>query len=560
VVQKQKTQTVDGNLVLTGFTGKVGKTEMSNFGSKLDFEVMHSPEQTQIRKLAGSFSQNGNAGGDVDLSANYRPAQTNGDFKIKIAGVNQYALQPFLQPLLAGKQLVSVAVGGEASGQFNPQSGAFLADVQISNLAVSDPQKKFPVTPLAAGLKADVALAKQTADVRQLQITLTPTERAANQFQLTGFAAFSNTNAIQGSFTISAEALDLTRYYDLITGGNNAASKTKTTEAVAAPPVTPGAGGNQEPAAVHLPLQDFTISADIGRLYLRTMAATNLHATAWINGSHVLLKPCHLALNGAPVDATADLDLGMPGYKYKLTFNAKSVPLAPLVEAFAPGRAGEMGGEFTSSAQIAGAGVTGAGLQKNLAGQLDFAVTNLNLSMANVRSPVLRTLINVVAMVPQLLSSPEDAVATLLGGVLGRDTLMNDLKESPIQIISLNATAEGGKINLRSATVQSAAFKAVASGDITLNAVLTNSTIKIPVSVALSRSIAERLKVATTTNAYAPLPQFFTEGGTLGKPKPEINKLALAGAAIRSVGNSLLNPTNAAPIGDLLNQFLKPRK
>ena len=86
--------------------------------------------------------------------------------------------------------------------------------------------------------------------------------------------------------------------------------------------------------------------------------------TTKIDGGHVVMKPFQLVLNGAPVNATADLDLGVPGYKYDVGFNAQGIPLAPLVDTFQPARAGQMGGTLNANAQIGGAGITGASLQK----------------------------------------------------------------------------------------------------------------------------------------------------------------------------------------------------
>ena len=47
--------------------------------------------------------------------------------------------------------------------------------------------------------------------------------------------------------------------------------------------------------------------------------------------------------------------------------------------------------------------------------------------------------------------------------------------------------------------------------------------------------------------------------GTIGDPKPDIKKLALAGITVKSLGNSLLNPSNgqSSPVGNLLNQLLR---
>ncbi len=560
VTQKQKAQTLAGSLSLTNFNGQIGKNEFLGYSTQLKLDVASSPEQIQIRQVAGSFSQNGNSGGEFNLSGTCQPAQKSAAVNLKFSGVNENALRPFLEPLLTGKKLASVSVNGVVSGQYNPQAGsAVKANVQVANLVVNDPANKTPATPLAVGLQVDASLNQQSADVRQFQIALTPTALATNQLQFSGQVDFSKTNAIQGNLKLAADSLDLTRYYDLFTGGTNAAAKTATTA-----PASANAG--QEPPAVHLPLRNFTVVADIGKLYLHAVAITNLMTTVKIDDSHFLLKPFQLALNGAPVTAAADVDLGVPGYKYNVAFDARGIPVAPLVDTFQPARAGQMGGALTASAQISGAGITGASLQNNLAGTFNVGMTNLSLSVINVHSSLLKSVINVVATIPELLSNPTSALTSLFGSVTGHGGLMNQLEQSPIQIISMQAKAGNGLVNLQSATVQSSAFEADAAGVVTLAAALTNSTINIPVTVSLSQAIAKQLNVTSTTAsanaAYVPLPPFLTMTGTIGAPKANIDKLALAVVVVHSVGGNLLNPagSNAAPVVNLLNQFLRLRK
>ena len=142
-------------------------------------------------------------------------------------------------------------------------------------------------------------------------------------------------------------------------------------------------------------------------------------------------------------------------------------------------------------------------LKKNLAGQFDVDATNLNLSVINVRSAILKSLINVVATVPQLLSNPETAVVSLLTRATGLSNggLMNQLQQSPIQTITVQGGAGDGQINLQLAVVQSAAFEADATGTIALAPVLTNSTINIPVTISLSRSIAGQLNLAAANTS-----------------------------------------------------------
>ena len=565
VTQKSNTQTVAGNLVLADLTGQVGKNQFQDFGSGMDLDVSKTAEQVKINKLAGKLTSGGKAGGAFDLTGTCSLASKSAQLTVNLSEFNQNGLRPFLEPLLADKKLVSIAVNGNASVQYDPAgSSAVRAGLQVTNLVVSDPKQQIPATPLEAKLQIDATVQKQSASIRQFEITLTPTKRGHNQVQLQGQLDFSQTSAIQGNLKLSADSLDVTRYYDLFAG----APKSGGGQPAAASPSDPAStAANQEPPAMNLPVKNFTVAADVGKFHLREVEITHLQTTVKADGGHVTIKPFQLTLNGAPVNASVDLNLGVPGYKYDLDFGADRVPVAPLVNTFVPERKGQMGGTFTAQAKFTGAGVTGAGLQKNLTGQFAVGATNLNLSVMDVHSAILKTLINVIATIPQLLSSPDRAIASLLGQATGlRGGLMDELKKSPIQVINARGQAGGGRIDLQQATVQSAAFQADARGDIALAEVLTNSTINIPVAVFVSQPIGKQLNLASANTAasatYVPLPQFLTMTGTIGNPKADINKAALAGLAVKSVGQGLLDqPKNAgSKVGNLLNNFLKKGK
>jgi hypothetical protein len=449
-------------------------------------------------------------------------------------------------------------------------------------------------------MQLDASLNKQIAEIRQCQIALTPTARATNQVQLTGRVDMTQTNATQGNLKLTADSLDFTSYYDLFAGQKTATATPATptvttkTQTSAAP-----AGGQQELGTNQLPLRNFVSEANVGRVYLHEVEIKDFQTTTKIDGGHVVVNPFKLTLNGAPVNTTVDLDMGVPGYKYALAFNAQAIPLAPLVNTFQPDRKGQVGGTLTAQAQINGVGTTGTNLQKNLAGQFDVNSTNLNLSVINIRSPLLRTLINVVAIVPDLARNPESAVGNLLGALTpGNKTggLSGELEKSPIEQIAARGIIGSGQVRLQQAMVQSSAFEADANGTIALAPILTNSPIQIPVSVSLSHSIAERVNllpaIAPTNAAYVKLPDFLTMRGTVGQPKSDINKVALAGTVFRGISGVIPNTgksgnliqglgnllgggtptpantnvvtnqpsTNQSPVNNLLNQLFKPKK
>ena len=566
VTQKQNTQTITGKLAVTNLTGQAGQNQFLNFGSAMDLNVSKTAEQIQINKITGSLTQGGNAGGAFEIAGQYNIARKSAQLTASLSDFNQNGLCPFLEPLLAEKKLVSITVNGNASVQYDPNGdSAIKASLQVANLVVNDPQRQLPASPLEARLEIDTAVNKQSVNIRQFQITLTPTKRGQNQVQLQGQVDYSQTSAIQGNLKLSADSLDVTGYYDLFAG----APKGGGGQPAAASPSGPASTAvNQEPPALNLPVKNFTMAADIGKFYLREMEITHLQTTVKADGGHVTVKPLQLTLNGAPVNAAVDLNLGVPGYKYDVDFGADRVPFAPLVNTFAPDRKGQLGGTITARAKFNGAGVTGAGLQKNLAGQFAVGATNLNLSVTDVHSPILKTLINVIATIPQLLSSPEGAIASLLGQMTGqRSGLMDELKKAPIQVINAQGQAGEGRIDFQQATVQSTAFKADAQGGIVLAQVLTNSTLNLPVAIFVNQPIGKQLNLAsdnTDANAtYVPLPQFLTMTGTLGNPKADINKAVLAGLALKSVGQGLLNQpqSTGGKVGNLLNNFLnRPAK
>ena len=565
VTQKQNTQTITGKLAVANLTGQAGQNQFRNFGSAMDLDVSKTPEQIQINKITGSLTQGGNAGGAFEIAGQYNIAHESAQLTASLSDFNQNGLCPFLEPLLAEKKLVSITVNGNASVQYDPNGdSAIKASLQVANLVVNDPQRQLPATPLEARLEIDTAVNKQSANIRQFQITLTPTKRGQNQVQLQGQVDYSQTSAIQGNLKLSADSLDVTGYYDLFAG----APKGDSGQPAAASPSNPAStAAKQEPPALNLPVKNFTVTADIGKFYLREVEITHLQTTVKADGGHVTVKPLQLTLNGAPVNASVDSNLGVPGYKYDLDFNADRVPVGPLVNTFAPDRKGQLGGTFTARAKFNGAGITGADLQKNLTGQFAIGATNLNLSVMDVHSALLKKLINVIATIPQLLSSPESAIASLLGQATGqRSGLMDELKKAPIQVINAQGRAGEGRIDLQQATVQSTAFKADAQGGIVLVQVLTNSTLNLPVAIFVNRPIGKQLNLAsdnTDANAtYVPLPQFLTMTGTIGNPKADINKTALASLAVKSVGQSILNqPQNAgSKVGNLLNNILNRPK
>ena len=550
-------------------------------GKQLAFDL-----DTQVADLSARFGSNAISHADVRVQAKGRCVDFNqfnlesyrlelaqsGQTALAVSGSGtfdratqdadlQVAVQSALVKLLAifpqsAAKLASGSLDFKGRVTSKVQSQSINGELVLVNLAGS----ATPATVLAAKLNLDASVSKQVADLRQCRLTLTPTARAKNELNLTGKVDFSKPDAITGGLKLAAETLDVTGYYDMFTGQTSPEPKTQ--------PVPAPAPKQQEPDAVKLPFQNFTLEAKIGRLYLREVDVADFQTTLKLDGGQVLLKPFQMTFNGAPVKATADLNLGVPGFQYDVSFSADGVPIAPLTDTFSPAYKGKAKGKVIAGAQINGMGITGVSLQKSLLGSASVVLTNADIQLAG---PIAKVLITPIA----------------LGLGLG------ELTSAPLTGLNAQLKMGGGKINVSHCDVLSDSFHADATGDIFIAPVLNDSLFNNwPVNFSLSRSLAGKahlLASDTPTNAvFVPLPTFVKLGGTLGNPTAKTDYGVISGLVLRStgglvgqvvggdaskimqgVGNLLTgqksqtstnsSATNAATVNDLLDFFKKKK-
>ena len=397
--------------------------------------------------------------------------------------------------------LVKVTAKLAQRGAAQSVSGTF----DLASLTGRHTQTAF--TNLAANAAFDVVMPSATfIDVKQFALTVSPTARVkTNSLTFSGKVDLSRTNAIEGALKLTSEAFDLTPWMDLASGQPAPAARTTPVATTPAPSPT---GDEKEPEAVKLPVKLLTFDAAFGRLLLRDMEMSNVLASLRIEGSRVQIQPLQCALNGAPVRGDVDLDLSMPGFRYTVNLNAAKIPLEPLANSFSPQYRGQAKGDLGANLQLKGAGVTGASLQKNLGGSFGLIFTNADI---------------------QLVSSRWKSLLVPIGLAL-----RTDLMQSPVNWLALNGGITNGTVKVGQCSLVSGAFTADTAGEIPLATVLTNSAFqpKWPLQLALSRKLAEKSnlvpKNAPTNTAYVALPMFAKIGGTVGEPKPDIDKLAVA--------------------------------
>jgi hypothetical protein len=395
--------------------------------------------------------------------------------------------------------------------------------MQVAKLVVSDPQKKIPATPLEARIQLDTSLERQVLDLKQARLGLTPTQRAKNELNVSGRLDMSKTNALEGTIKVLADALDLTSYYDIFAGPSAppTPAATQTPQPGSAPSTAPApatAKAQEEPAPMQLPVRNLALDMNIGRLYLRELDIANLHVSPQIESNRVRTGPIELAINGAPVKTTAEVNLGVPGYQYAVSVSLDKVPIEPFVNTFKPEQRGKMKGDLITVANISGFGSTGPSLKKHLDGQVLFDLTNANVQVTSTKF-----ISNIVIAAAIFLRLPE-------------------LTETVVQQVHMQTKIGAGQIDVSTAEFLSPLLAIQTAGAIQMADVLTNSTIQNwPVTIALRKALADRvprelLQSSDLTNEYVRVANFLRIHGTLGEPKHTIDKRAIASQAIEQIG------------------------
>ncbi len=520
IKQKGDAQSVVGNLAVDNFTGKAGTSQFDRFTSEMTVDVDKKGDAIDIRKLGGTLKSKGEAGGKFDISGSLNSKTSKGNVAVNLNGLNEHAFAPFAASIFPGKQLISASLNGSLTATLNSTNDTSIkGEFKLANVVVKDPAKKEADAPLAADLKIDAAMSRQVLDLKVFQVALSPTARAKNQLNVTGQIDMSKTNAIKGKVVASSESFDVTPWYDLTAGKAEATNSAVVTPGTTTASTSTTTNANVEPAPMNLPVESFTLEAKIGKFYLREIEAENFQATVQVNHGKVMVNPMKLTMNGAPVSAMVDLDLGVKGYRYTVDLSADKIPLEPVANTFVPEDKGKYQGNIIASAHIQGAGVTGASLRTNLTGQASFAFTNANIQIAGKRLKPFLSTVALVLQAPELLSSPLSWTAA-------------------------NLKFGEGKITVDSFNLQSDAFVADTHGTIPIADVLTNSPLQnLPVNFGLNRSLAAKAHLVSqstaTNSAYAMLPGFLSAGGTLGQPKAVVDKTKLLGTVLEKLGGKI---------------------
>ena len=509
---------ISTGISVLGVNGTLGSVSFADYQARLDATIELVPGLVKVQRSSLNLQSGFRPGGSIEIEGVFDPSLQHGQFEAKLANVNEAGVGPWIAGPLAPNRLVSIAIDGSANARFDlRQDSVAHAVVKVANMRVSEPGLPDGRRPLQFGLTADAVAAGTVVDLQKFIVQLGATTNAVNELVVSGKLQLAQANAPASTVSVTSDGLDLTPLYNLFGGPKPAAATTAGPKASSTP-----SGPSVEPAAVHLPVRKFDADLKIGRIYLRQVLVSNLTARMHLDQDRVVLDPFSLSLNGAPIAAKANVNLGVPGFTYDLSLDATRVPVKPVAASLLSGELVDLHGELTAGAKITGAGVTGAGLRKALAGDVSFSAKGLDYQISALQSPLLRTLTSVLTTVLQL----------------------PNISKSPIDSIELKSTAAKGVIQVDSAQVSSAAFLATTRGEVTLADELGQSTLHLPVSVSVPKG-----------GQYEKLPDFLTMKGTLSKPEPSYDPLAIPGILTRlpaGLGSAVGSGLNR--LGDTLNK------
>ncbi|MEP6662560.1 MAG: AsmA family protein [Verrucomicrobiota bacterium] len=513
VVSQQAGKQLSINLLskLNNFSATFGSNQISNatIETRLKAGVVEM-KKLSLQEYQIELSQNQqaaltlNGSGTVDLESKEM------DLKTSLRGSFAPLLKVIVMPALAIKS-GDLKFDGRITQSKETQS-------VIGNFSMTDVVGTNSPAPISAQIDLDATARNNVYDLKKLLVTLSPTTRAKNQLNVTGQMDFSKTNALKGKLLVQSESLDLTPFYDLYSPPVQNLPANSTSPSPALPPTA--TNPNQEPEAMHLPVEQFLAQINIGQFYLRDIEIKDWRGTAKVEGSHVTLKPFQLSLNGAPVKLNLDLNLGVKGYAYDLSATLDRVPLEPLANFFVPEKRGAYQGTIIASADIKGVGTTGASLKKNLTGQISLTLTNADIKIVG---PKIEQII-----VP---------IATVL--------LIPEIAQTPLNWIDAKLNFGDGKITVTKFTAESEAFRAGLQTVIPIADVLTNSPLdNVPVNFELRRSFAKKAPKEINLNNGAPsadgkyvmLPTFVRIRGTLGDPKAKTDLKSLLLQGVGAIG------------------------
>lgn len=496
----------DLTLALADVTGSVANVKLANYQASVAATVGRTGSSVAIRKLSIAGQTGVDPGGTVDCVGSYDIAAQSGEANLKLIGVNESMVRPFVAQAIAPNRLVSLSLDMDVRATLSKEGKAAASGTaSLGRVVMSHPDGRIPEVPLGLSVDFDASSDGKVTELRRVNLALEPTDRAANRIEVSALLDLGTNSPQPSRVSIKSTALDMTPMYDRLSSATNAVQP------------APSSG---EPPPVSLPFRQLTAELNIPRLFLHEIDVSDIRAKAAVQDNVATLDELALRINEAPVQAKAKVDLRRPGYDYAASLSTAPIPIAPILNSLFPAMRQLARGSVLASADVRGAGVTGLSLKKSLAGHVEFRATNAEVRLPDepIKLPALLT--RYIPLLP-----PTIHPAAILS-LIGKSSAMAE----PFRVMEARANMGDGVIQIANARFMSAAMGLQAGGDVRIADILDQSTLNLPISLAFASG--------------GSLPSLRTVGtvvGSIEKPsfKPDVLGLtAVAGSlTLPGVGN-----------------------
>lgn len=527
LVSREKGQDRLGlSAVIEGFAGAYKNLRFDRYEARLGLDGETTARYANLRRLELTARQGVDAFGGLDISGKYDRMLGAGEFRVNIENLSRSGLQPLIAPMLAPRQLLGGRFDGTGTARYEARGASALEfEVKASGVQVHDPSGALPGGAVDLQLGVEASYQSNVVNLRNLALSFPAGQHApTNQILGRGMLHMPHGAPGSGEIRLASESLDLTWLLDAYRTNRPAPA---TIAAGDGSGVENGAstGAVRVAASIPMPLNAMTATVQVARLYLGEVVASNWTATAAVRSNSFQIDPFTLGVGGGSVAGSLRAAFTKPGGECALELRAGSVPLAPWLATLQPARRGQVRGELGGTLRLRATGITGPTWIESLTGEFEVGATNLALALQNIRNPILSALVTAISRIPAAAdAAPGVSPPAVSPNPRGPGGLWADeLSKAPLDAVSVRGKAGQGRLEVGQARVHSAAFRAEGTGTVILAAALTNSVLELPFQVAVSRALAERLRIVPAGTAAGgtdvKLPDSVTLGGTVGQPR-----------------------------------------
>lgn len=352
---------------------KIGFTAELN-GSLRDLRSLDLAGDTFELRVDGRSALKVVAQGKIDLQ------DLAGDLTVEIPQCDETLLAAIPDALFpAKKQINSFGLKAKVTASLRDKAKTIEARGQLS---VADAS----VTP--AGMKrklpfqAEVAFDLGMAQGREVRLRTFSASVDMEQRKLLALDAtgklFLPPAKEESTVDVNAGDIDLKALADIFAPPGQARKTTRPDDAPAAPA---GSMPTAEPPAVKLDGITLTANLNVKSLTYGDIRIAPLKNTLKIKDNVVSITPLDFTLNGTPVHTTAEANVGLPGYRYKINSGFEKLDFAPFISTFAPKFSSQVTGSVkTLKFDFSGQGITPANLSRNAAGEIVLEIGTLVLA------------------------------------------------------------------------------------------------------------------------------------------------------------------------------------